>query len=39
LLDGTRPVLAGLGIGLVCGILGGHPKPAIDGQLKAGHHT
>jgi hypothetical protein len=19
--------------------LGGHPKPAIDGQLKTGHHT
>ena len=20
-------------------ILGGHPKPATDGQLKTGHHT
>jgi hypothetical protein len=20
-------------------ILGGHPKPAIDGHLKTGHHT
>jgi hypothetical protein len=28
-------ILGGAGVA----ILGGHPKPAIDGHLKTGHHT